>query len=103
MLISSDANGAQLLESGQPTRFYDDIGCLAADPRARSQNGVRYVRLASGGWSTPEDAWFARPASVKTPMDYGFVAYNTDDDARKNDRDGQAHRWPAVIEFAEAR
>ena len=31
MLISSDRGGGEIMSSAEDTRFYDDIGCLAAD------------------------------------------------------------------------
>jgi copper chaperone NosL len=101
MLISSDAHAAQAHEAGQETRFYDDIGCLAADARSRHDKAVRYVRLASGAWSAAEDAWFARPLGVKTPMDYGVVAFATKDDAQQQARDHQAHGWSAIVKVLE--
>jgi hypothetical protein len=103
MLISSDANAAQSQADGLPTRFFDDVGCLAADGDAEAAGTRRYVRLASGGWETADAAWFARSASAKTPMDYGILAFATADEARAADRDGIAHPWPAIVTFAKSR
>ena len=97
MLISSDANAAQSQVHGRSTRFFDDIGCLAADPDARADDVSRYVRLASGAWATTEIAWFARSATAKTPMDYGILGFATTDEARAADRDGKAYQWPAIV------
>ena len=100
MLISSDANAAQSQAHGRSTRFFDDIGCLAADPDARADDANRYVRLVSGAWATTEAAWFARSATAKTPMDYGILAFATTDEARAADRDGEAYQWPAIVSLA---
>ena len=100
MLISSDANAAQSQAHGRSTRFFDDIGCLATDEDARAPDANRYVRLVSGAWATTESAWFARAASAHTPMDYGIVAFATEEEARRADRDGQVYRWPAIVSVA---
>ncbi len=100
MLISSDIHSAQSQAHGRSTRFFDDIGCLAADEDARAHDANRYVRLVSGAWATTESAWFARSASAHTPMDYGIVAFATEEEARTADRDGQAYRWPAIVSVA---
>ena len=103
MLISSDANAAQSQAHGRSTRFFDDIGCLAADADAQADGTNRYVRLVSGAWGTTDAAWFARSASAKTPMDYGILAFATADEARAADRDGQAYQWPAIVAFVKTR
>lgn len=103
MLISSDVHSAQSQAHGRSTRFFDDIGCLAADADAQAEGTNRYVRLVSGAWATTDAAWFARSASAKTPMDYGILAFETEEEARAADRDGQAHQWPAIVTFAKPR
>jgi hypothetical protein len=103
MLISSDVHSAQSQAHGRSTRFFDDIGCLATDSDARADDANRYVRLVSGAWSTTESAWFARSASAKTPMDYGIVAFATEEEARAADRDGQAYQWPAIVRLAKSK
>lgn len=103
MLISSDANAAQSQTDGQPTRFFDDIGCLAAEPAGHADTTRRYVLLTSGGWATTDAAWFARSLSARTPMDYGVLAFATADEARAADRDRQAHQWPAIVTLAKSR
>jgi hypothetical protein len=96
MLISSDANAAQSQTSGQTTKFFDDVGCLATDEDATKEGVRRYVR-ASDQWVPAEEAWFARSATAKTPMDYGILAFTDQAEARAADRDGQLHRWPAIV------
>ena len=103
MLISSEANAAQSRATGQATRFYDDIGCLAADPAARTEETQRYVRLVSGGWATTEAAHFARSQRAQTPMDYGILAFGTAEEARANDADKQARNWLSIVTLAETR
>ena len=103
MLISTDTHSAQSHAYGRSTRFFDDVGCLAADPDASARAANRYVRLVSGVWATTESAWFARSASAKTPMDYGILAFATEAEARAADREGQAHQWPAIVSLAKSR
>lgn len=103
MLISSDTHAAQSQAHGRSTRFFDDIGCLAADADATANDANRYVRLVSGAWATTGSAWFARSASAKTPMDYGILAFATEEEARAADRNGKAHEWPAIVSFAKSR
>jgi len=103
MLISTDTHSAQSQAHGRSTRFFDDVGCLATDADAEAGDANRYVRLATGSWATTESAWFARSALAKTPMDYGILAFATEAEARAADRDGQAHRWPAIVSFATSR
>ena len=102
MLVSSEANAAQSRVSGQATRFFDDIGCLAADSEARSEGTARYVRLASGGWATTESAHFAKSADARTPMDYGILAFATATEAQTADRDKQARSWADILKLVEA-
>jgi len=103
MLVSSDANAAQSRAPGESTRFYDDIGCLAADSKSQREGTVRWVRLASGGWASAESAWFALGRDAKTPMDYGILAFESRDQAQASDRDGQPRRWAAVMTHVEER
>lgn len=103
MLISSDANAAQAQTPGKPTKFFDDVGCLATDADATADGATRYVRLASGEWAAAETAWFARPAGANTPMDYGILAFATEAEARSADRDSQPRRWPAIVAVANTR
>lgn len=36
-------------------------------------------------------------------MDYGILAFATEEEARAADRDGQAHQWPAIVSLAKSR
>jgi len=97
MLISTDSGGGQIVSADDDTRFYDDIGCLAADWRARSGHGRAFVRIASGGWGDAVDASFARPAAVATAMGSGIVAFALAADARAADREGRALTFDEVV------
>ena len=103
MLISNDVHSAQSQAHGRSTRFFDDIGCLASDSDADAADANRYVRLVSGAWATTGSAWFARSAGTKTPMDYGMLAFATEDEARAADRERQAYDWPAIVTFAKTK
>jgi copper chaperone NosL len=95
MLVSSERQSAQWVASGEETRFYDDIGCLAADGRARSGRNVRFVH-ADAGWLPVERAYFGRPRDVSTPMGYGFLAFPDRRLAESRDSEGRAFTWAEV-------
>ena len=97
MLISTDRGGGQIVSATDETRFYDDIGCLAADWRTRSGDGRAFVRIGSGRWSDAMDASFARPAAVATAMGSGIVALALAADARAADREGRALTFDEVV------
>jgi hypothetical protein len=96
MIISDDRNAAEVVSPRDDTRFYDDIGCLARDPAARVVEVRVYVR-AEGDWLRAEDAWFARPAGLETPMGHGIAAYRSEATARNADRAQKAARWADVL------
>lgn len=104
MLISTEAGAGEILSSREDTRFYDDIGCLAADwGRRGDRDSVAYVKLAAGGWREARSAWFAQPAAARTPMGSGFVAFATPSEARAVDGQGRALAWNDVVLNAGAR
>jgi len=103
MLVSTEVGAGQIVSGREDTRFYDDLGCLAADWTARIQKQASYagastpfVRVSSG-WSDARTAWFARPASTRTAMGSGLVAYATAAEAKAADRDGRALSWNEVV------
>ena len=81
MLISSEAGSAQIVSAGTDTRFYDDVGCMAADWAEHRRGDHAFVRVATGGWIDAADAVYARPAAARTEMGSGFVAYLSAADA----------------------
>ena len=97
MMISSERGDAQVLHAGRDPRFYDDIGCLAADRAAWQDGGIPYVMTETGGWTRADAAFYARPAEVHTAMNYGFTAYAAQTDASRLDREGKALRWDDVL------
>jgi hypothetical protein len=99
MLISSETGAGQIVSSHEDTRFYDDIGCLAAEWAARPEGSVAFVHVGSG-WSDVERVSFARHASARTPMGSGFVAFDSPSDARAADREGRALAWDEVVKLA---
>ena len=74
MLISTDSGGGEIVSATEDTRFYDDIGCLAADWEAHHGDARAYVRVA-GGWRDAQAASFAQPADARTAMGSGVVAF----------------------------
>lgn len=98
MVISTDAGGGQIVSPSAETRFYDDLGCLAADWTRHRGGGVRaFVRLVNGTWSDAADASYARPDGARTPMGSGFAAYATIAEARQADPDGRALTFDEVV------
>lgn len=102
MLISSTATGGQIVSANEDPRFYDDIGCLAADVAADSA-GHRaatriYVRLSGRDeWIEAETAHYAQLNEAQTPMGSGVLAFRTADEAQGADRAGRALTWTDVI------
>jgi hypothetical protein len=79
MLISTEAGTAQIVNAD--TRFYDDVGCLAADWARHARGDRAFVRVPTGDWIDAADAVYARPATARTAMGSGLVAYRSATDA----------------------
>src|SRR5262245_63709061 len=56
MLVSSEAGGGEILSPSAETRFYDDIGCLAADWSAHRAGARAFIVLDGGRWTEAESA-----------------------------------------------
>ncbi len=97
MLVSSDSGAAQIVSSNAETRFYDDVGCLAADWKTHSTDAVAFVRLSSGRWSDAREVWYARPVDARTAMSSGLVAYASETEARSADREGRALAFTDIV------
>lgn len=97
MMISSEPQSAQWVVPGEETRFYDDVGCLAADDRSRAEGGARFVHVDGAGWARSETAFYARPADESTPMGYGVVAFSNRTAAAARDRQGRARTWEELV------
>lgn len=94
MLISEPDDAAEWVGPGEEPRFYDDLGCAAADASRVPPGGKFFVR-ADGGkhWVPAERAHFAKPAGARTPMSYDFVAFEGEAEARAQDERGRSLRW----------
>jgi nitrous oxide reductase accessory protein NosL len=82
MLVSSERGAAQIVSAAADTRFYDDVGCLAADWTAHASGGHAFVRAADGAWVDAASAVYAKPAGTRTAMGSGLVAFATAADAQ---------------------
>ena len=103
MLISSLANAGQAVSREAETRFYDDIGCMAADT-AMTGDANLFVQLADGtGWTPVTSAWFAASPQMSTPMGYGFTAHASEEAARKADAQPRAQSWAEIVRRGERR
>jgi len=90
MLISSDAGCGEILSAAADTRFYDDVGCLAADWTTHGAGARAFLRLPDGRWQDAQTAAYARPQGAHTAMGSGFVAFASQAEATAADRDGHA-------------
>ena len=84
------------------TRFYDDIGCLAADWEAHHGDARAYVRVA-GGWRDVQVTSFAQPADARTAMGSGIVAFAAAGEAGAVDRAGRAMTFDQVVHLSGVR
>src|SRR6478672_11452796 len=66
MLISTEAGTAQIVSADADTRFYDDVGCLAADWAGHGSGDRAFVRVAGGDWIDAAAAVYARPGAART-------------------------------------
>ena len=103
MLISTDTGGGEIVSAAEDTRFYDDIGCLAADWPAHRADARAFVRIAGGRWSDAQGTSFAQRADARTPMGSGIAAFAAAADARNADRGGRALTFDAVVQLSGAR
>lgn len=97
MLISSERGGGEIVSSSEDTKFYDDIGCLAADWAASHADAHAFVRVASGQWSDADAASYAQPDDAHTAMGWGIAAFATAAEARAADRAGRALTFADVL------
>jgi copper chaperone NosL len=102
MLISTDSGGGEIVAPGEETRFYDDIGCLAAEWSAHVDRAHAYVRVAGGRWSDAQTAFYGQSDGIQTAMASGFVAFSTGADARAADRAGRTLTFDDVIRLTGA-
>jgi len=102
MLISSERGSGEIVSRADDTRFYDDIGCLAADWAARQGEARAFVRLAGGRWSEAQAASFAQPADARTAMGSGVVAFAAAGEARSVDRAARALTFDDIVRMSGA-
>ena len=103
MLISTESGGGEIVSATEDTRFYDDIGCLAADWQAGRGDARAFVRIAGGQWSDAKAASFAQPVDARTAMGSGVAAFAVAADARAADRAGRALTFDDVVRLTGAR
>lgn len=77
MLISEPIYAAAYQADGQPSRVFDDIGCmLDAVRREPAPPAKIWVQDAAGaGWLDAHDASFVASDTIRTPMRGGALAY----------------------------
>jgi hypothetical protein len=98
MMISEIGDAAEYVSGQEETRFYDDLGCAAADAGRVPIRGKFFVRADDGtAWLAAGDAFFAR-TGARTPMGHGLFAFSTEARAKSRDAGGKALRWADVGE-----
>ena len=97
MLISSEAGAGQIVSPMEETRFYDDLGCLAADWPSHSAAGTAFVAVGNGAWKDARDVFYARPGAARTAMASGVLADLTAAEAQAADRDKHAFTWDELV------
>ena len=102
MLISTEGGGGEIVSATEDTRFYDDVGCLAADWEAQRGDARAYVRVGDG-WTDVQAASFAQPADARTAMGSGLVAFAAAGEARTADRAGRALTFGEIVRMSGAR
>jgi hypothetical protein len=96
MMISQIADAAQYVSSREETRFYDDLGCAAADAGRVPIQGRFFVRADGGSrWIAAGEAFYAKTGD-RSPMGYGYFAFSTEAQAAARDANGRALRWSDV-------
>jgi hypothetical protein len=96
MVISNRTGGGEIVSADEDTRFYDDVGCLAADAAAKGPGTRAYVRI-DAAMVAANEAFYARPAGARTPMGSGIVAFRTADEARSADPANAPLAWSDVL------
>ena len=96
MIVSTETGAAQIVSAAEETRFYDDVGCLAADWPSHARESTPYVHV-EGAWIDARRAFFAQPATARTAMGSGFVAFATAAEARAADRGLRSLGWDEVV------
>lgn len=100
MVISNRSGGGEIVSATEDTRFYDDVGCLAAGASVQRPDARVYVRLDGGAMVEAGRAFFARPAGARTPMGSGIVAFRTAAAARAAAPSGPPMTWADVMRLA---
>ena len=91
------------MSAAEDTRFYDDIGCLAADWEAHRMGARAFVRIADGRWSDAQAASFAQLADARTAMGSGIVAFAAAAGAHVVDRAGRALTFDDLVRISGAK
>jgi copper chaperone NosL len=79
MIVSDARFAAQERDRAGGTRFYDDVGCLLRDAKARGAAvdpaAVFVLRREGGGWVRATEALAVRSPRIVTPMGSGIAAF----------------------------
>lgn len=97
MLISTDRGAGQIVSGAEDTRFYDDVGCLAADWAEQRNQATPYVRVYKGVWKDARKAVYANHTESRTAMGSGLVAFDTAEEARLLSPDSGILTWDEVV------
>ena len=96
-VVSSLDAAAQAVYTDGSVRVYDDLGCMATDPKALHGRAQLYVELAGGkGWVRVEDITFASPPGARTPQGFNYLAY-PEEESRQLAPDHWARGWGDLV------
>ena len=96
MAVSEARFAAQIVAPGEVPRFFDDLGCLAADLRDRRPGAGSAVFVAdhrSRSWIPAATAVYSRVPAIATPMGSHLIAHA---DAASRERDTSAAGGTAI-------
>ena len=97
MLISTDRGAGQVVSTEEDTRFYDDVGCLAADWVEQRNQATPYVRVYNSEWKDARKAVYANHTESRTAMGSGLVAFDTEEEARLVSPGSRILTWDDVV------
>jgi len=102
MLVSTERGAAEIVPVDGDARFYDDVGCMAADWTAHAADARAFVQIDGRGWVDAASAFYAKPEGARTAMGSGVVAFATAADARAAARNGDVSGFDDVVRAAGA-
>jgi len=88
MIISEKKFASEYRISKNRTKKFDDIGCmvkyiLEEEPVDKKKITVFVADYDTGKWLRAENAIFVHSKKIRTPMNFGIIAFKNEKDARE--------------------